>query len=84
MLKTQIADIELMKHRMGTKEEEIIELKKKLRLKVTLVLYSFLSTLFGKQGNAEKFLIYFVYYQCIQIQSKLDTHLNTVKIIYTS
>jgi hypothetical protein len=35
MLKTQIADIELMKHRMGTKEEEIIELKKKLRLKVT-------------------------------------------------
>ena len=33
MLKTQIADIELMKHRMGTKEEEIIELKKKLRLK---------------------------------------------------
>ncbi|CAG2186819.1 DCTN1 [Mytilus edulis] len=28
MLRTQIADIELMKHRMATKDEEIIELKK--------------------------------------------------------
>ena len=34
MLRTQIADIELMKHRMATKEEEIVELKKKLRMKV--------------------------------------------------
>lgn len=34
MLRTQIADIELMKHRMATKDEEIIELKKKLLMKV--------------------------------------------------
>ncbi|XP_071169051.1 dynactin subunit 1-like isoform X2 [Mytilus edulis] len=33
MLRTQIADIELMKHRMATKDEEIIELKKKLLMK---------------------------------------------------
>lgn len=33
MLKTQIADIDLMKHRIATKEEEIVELKKKLLLK---------------------------------------------------
>ncbi|CAC5389283.1 DCTN1 [Mytilus coruscus] len=33
MLRTQIADIELMKHRMATKDEEIVELKKKLLMK---------------------------------------------------